>query len=68
MAFEDYIEQYKRTSVAVEQVYDNPKGHAKVQCTFIHEKSIGSTKPAFFKFFLERDIDLSKETLTISVH
>ena len=68
MAFEDYIEQFKRTNVAIEHVYDNPKAHAKVQCAFVHEKSIGSTKPAFFKFFLERDIDLSKETLTISVH
>ena len=68
MAFEDYIELYKRTSIAVEQVYDNPKAHAKVRCTLVHDKNIGSTKPAFFKFFLERDIDLSKETLTISVH
>lgn len=67
MAFEDYVEQYKRTSVVVEQVIA-PQSHAKVQCTYVKERPIGSTKPAFFRFFLERDIDLSQETLTISVH
>ena len=67
MPFEAYIEQYKRTSVAVEQVLE-PLAHARVQHSFSVDKSLGSSKPAFFRFHLERDIDLSRETLTISVH
>ena len=45
-----------------------PQSHSKVLYTFRPDAALQTTRPAFFRFFLERDIDLSQETLTISVH
>ena len=59
MNFDDYLDQYKRTCVTLEHVV-NPMAHSKIAYTFKEDRNLGgTTKPAFFKFFLERDIDLS---------
>ena len=65
--FEDYIEQFKRTCIAAHFVRE-PQAHSRVKHSFKYEKSIGTTKPAFFRFFLDRELDLAQETLSISVH
>lgn len=68
MPFEEYIEIYKRTSIISEPAAGQLQAHSQVKCTFTRERTSDTTKPAFFRFFLERDIDLSQETLTVSVH
>ena len=42
--------------------------HSRVKHTYKYDKSIGTTRPAFFKFFLDRELNLAQDTLAISVH
>lgn len=65
MTFDDYMEQYKRTTIITEHVL-NPKAHSRVQYTFKEERG-GNTKPAFFRIFFENDLDLTQKILSISV-
>lgn len=65
--FEDYVEQFKRTCIAAHFVRE-PQAHSRVKHSFKYDKSLGTTKPAFFRLFLDRELDLAQETFSISVH
>lgn len=67
MSLKDYIHEFQRTCISANQVLEEGT-HYRVPYHFNIEKQINNTHPAFFRLYLEEDIDLSKETLAISVH
>mmetsp|Transcript_25492 Transcript_25492/g.31850 ORF Transcript_25492/g.31850 Transcript_25492/m.31850 type:complete len:132 (+) Transcript_25492:921-1316(+) len=61
------MREFKRTSIAAEFVPE-PSAHATLPFSFSDDPKLGTTQPAFIRMFLERDINLRKETLSITVH
>ena len=67
ISFEEYCRDFKMTTISAASTTD-AGARSVVNCHFEEDPYLNTTQPVFFRLNLERDIDLTTETLAIMIN